>query len=233
MGIRIEPRDQRFATRIDWLDSHHSFSFGHHYDPKRQGFRALRVINDDRIAAGAGFPTHSHRDMEIISYVLEGGLEHKDSLGSGGVIRPGEIQKMSAGTGVAHSEFNASKSEPAHFLQIWIVPERAGLPAAYEQKALPARPEAGGFVRIGGPDAGPGEVTIRQDAHLHLARLSAGQSAEHAIAAGRYGYVFVAKGAVTLGDRDLAAGDGAEITGPETVRIEATEEAEVLLFDLG
>jgi quercetin 2,3-dioxygenase len=229
--ITIRRAGDRGHTRIDWLDSWHTFSFGEYYDPKHVDFRALRVINEDRVAPGGGFGTHAHRDMEIVTYVLEGALEHRDSLGNGSIIRPGEIQRMSAGTGIRHSEFNQSKTDAVHFLQIWVMPERAGLPAGYEQRALP--PDVRGGLRlIASRDGRDGSVTIHQDAAIHAAQLAAGASAEHALASGRHAWLQVAQGAVTVNGEGLQAGDGAAISDEPSVAVRADADAEVLLFDL-
>ncbi len=229
--ITIRRASDRGHTRIDWLDSWHTFSFGEYYDPKHVDFRALRVINEDRVAPGGGFGTHAHRDMEIVTYVLEGALEHRDSLGNGSIIRPGEIQRMSAGTGIRHSEFNQSKTDAVHFLQIWVMPERAGLPAGYEQRTLP--PDVRGGLRlIASRDGRDGSVTIHQDAAIHAAQLAAGASAEHALASGRHAWLQVAQGAVTVNGEALQAGDGAAVSDAPSVAVRADDDAEVLLFDL-
>jgi redox-sensitive bicupin YhaK (pirin superfamily) len=230
--ITFRDRMARGHTSIGWLDSRHSFSFGGYRDPRQMGFRSLRVINEDRIIPGAGFPTHSHRDMEIISYVLEGGLQHKDSLGTGSVIRPGEVQRMSAGTGISHSEYNASATAPAHFLQIWILPAQSGLPPSYEQKALDLTPAAGGFVLAGGPAGTGAAVTIHQDALMHVAVLAAGATAERPLAPGRGAWAQVARGVVALNGTEMREGDGAAVEGEERLVVEAETAAEVLLFDL-
>lgn len=230
--IRIRSGAERGRTQTGWLDSRHSFSFGHYIDPAHNGFRTLRVINDDRVNPGAGFATHGHRDMEIISYVLEGALEHKDSLGTGSVIRPGEVQRMSAGTGIRHSEFNPSQREPVHFLQIWVIPERGGLPPSYEQKALPAT-NGGGFRLVGDRAGTAGAITIHQDARMYVAALAPGERATHALAAGRGAWLQVARGAARLNGELAQAGDGAAIEDEGSLVIEADEAAEILLFDLG
>ena len=229
--IDIRGADARGRTTLPWLDSRHSFSFGEYYDPGHMAFRTLRVINEDHVAPGAGFGTHPHRDMEIVTYVLDGVLEHRDSLGNGSLIRPGEIQRMSAGTGIRHSEFNASKTEPVHLLQIWIVPERAGLPPGYEQRPLP--PEVRGGLRlIAAPDGRDGAVTIHQAAEIHAARLAPGDSATHTLAPGRHAWVQVARGSLTANGEALHAGDGAAVSDERAVALRADAEAEVLLFDL-
>ncbi|HLJ65312.1 MAG TPA: pirin family protein, partial [Stellaceae bacterium] len=193
--MKVRPGEERGPTRIDWLDSRHSFSFADYYDPAHMGFRALRVINEDRVAPGAGFPTHGHRDMEIISYVLEGALEHKDSIGTGSVIRPGDVQRMSAGTGILHSEYNHSKKEAVHFLQIWIVPDRAGLTPGYEQRAFPPEERRGRLRLVASRRGGlEGGVTLHQDANLYASLLGPGQQVEHALAPDRYAWIQLARG---------------------------------------
>jgi redox-sensitive bicupin YhaK (pirin superfamily) len=229
--ITVRHAAERGHTRVDWLDSRHTFSFGDYHDPRHTGFRALRVINEDRVAPGAGFGTHPHRDMEIVTYVLAGALEHRDSLGNGSLIRPGEIQRMSAGTGIRHSEFNGSSSDPVHFLQIWITPERPGLAPGYEQRALP--PEVRGGLRlIAARDGRDGAITIHQAAEIHAARLVPGDRAAHPLAPGRHAWVQVAHGAVTANGEALHAGDGAAISDERIVSLRADTDAEVLLFDL-
>lgn len=215
-----------------WLDTRHTFSFAGYHDPRFMGFRHLRVINEDRVQPGAGFPTHGHRDMEIISWVLEGGLEHRDSLGTGSVIRPGEAQRMTAGTGVRHSEFNASATEPLHFYQIWILPARAGLSPGYEQRAFP---EAGRRDRLGliaSPDGQDGSVTVHQDVRLYATVLAPGREVSHRLASGRHGWVQVARGTVAVNGHRLQAGDGAALSDEPAVVLAAVEPAEVLVFDL-
>jgi redox-sensitive bicupin YhaK (pirin superfamily) len=230
--IAFRDRMARGATRTGWLDSRHSFSFGGYSDPAHMGFRALRVVNEDRVIPGAGFATHGHRDMEIVSYVLSGALEHKDSLGTGSVIRPGEVQRMSAGTGIRHSEFNPSKTEPVHFLQIWILPEREGLPPSYEQRALAPEEHRDRLLLVGGP---PNEapVAIHQDARMYVASLSPGRQVAHVLASGRGAWLQVARGIVALNGTELREGDGAAIEDEPSLTIEAETEAELLLFDLG
>jgi quercetin 2,3-dioxygenase len=230
--IGIRPASARGHTHIDWLDSRHTFSFGDYYDPTAMGFRVLRVINDDRVAPGGGFPTHAHRDMEIVSYVLEGALAHKDSIGTGSVIRPGDVQRMTAGTGVRHSEFNSSRSEPVHFLQIWMLPERAGLQPGYEQKSFPDVEKRGRLRLVASHDAREGSVTIHQDASIFVALLDDGERASHVLAPGRSAYVHVARGEIAIGDQTLAAGDGAAISAESRVELVGRAQGEILLFDL-
>jgi redox-sensitive bicupin YhaK (pirin superfamily) len=231
--IVIRDRNSRGATQLGWLDSRHSFSFGDYRDPAHMGFRTLRVINEDRVIPGAGFPTHGHRDMEIISIVLSGALEHKDSLGNGSVIRPGEIQRMSAGTGITHSEFNHSDEEPLHFLQIWILPERSGLSPSYEQRRWPSGARDDGLMLIGDRHATDGAVSIHQDVRLYLARLEAGQSLTHKMSPGRHAWLQVAGGIVTLVGDELRAGDGVAISDePLPIELHTETGANVLLFDL-
>ncbi len=230
--ITIRKANDRFHTDLGWLDSHHTFSFGDHHDPRHMGFRALRVINDDRVTGGAGFPTHPHRDMEIISYVLEGALEHKDSMGTGSVIRPGDVQRMTAGTGVYHSEFNPQPKDGTHFLQIWILPERAGLKPSYEQKHFSAEERAGNLRLIASRDAREGSVAVHQDLDLHAAVLKSGEEVKHTLRKGRHAWVQVASGDVTLNGSTLSPGDGAAVTSESELVLKATSGAEVLLFDL-
>jgi hypothetical protein len=229
--IRFRDRNTRGETRTGWLDSRHSFSFGDYRDPAQMGFRALRVINEDRVIPGGGFPTHAHRDMDIVTYVLSGALEHSDSLGNGTVIRPGEVQRMSAGTGITHSEFNPSREEPVHFLQIWIVPDQAGLPPSYEQKSI-ATPR-NRLTPIAGPERGEGAVVLHRDARLLVARLDSGRSVDHALAAGRGAWLQVARGIVALNDTEMREGDGAAVEDEAGLTVAADTDAEILLFDLG
>lgn len=230
--IQVRKAAERGASRTDWLDSRHSFSFADYHDPKHMGFRALRVINEDRIAPGAGFPSHPHRDMEIITYVLEGAVEHRDSLGTGSVIRPGEIQRMSAGTGIVHSEFNSSRSELLHLLQIWLLPGQRGIAPGYEQRPFDRAAARGKFALLAGPQGDSQAVTIHQDATLAVAILKAGESVIHELARGRYAWIQIARGAVTLDGERLSTGDGAAIEDRGVFTIAASEPAEVLLFDL-
>jgi quercetin 2,3-dioxygenase len=232
MTLTLRKSEERGRANFGWLDSKHSFSFGHYHDPKNMGFGALRVINDDRVAPGGGFPTHPHSDMEIISYVLEGALEHKDSLGTGSVIRPGDVQRMSAGTGIRHSEFNASETEPVHFLQIWIIPERRGLAPSYDQKAFADDEKRGKLRLVGSRDGRNGSVIIHRDVDLYASLLSAGETVTHELSAGRGAWVQVARGSVTLNGERLREGDGVAIETPGVLRLEGADDAEVLLFDM-
>ncbi len=215
-----------------WLDSYHTFSFADYHDPAHMGFGALRVINEDRVAPGAGFPAHAHRDMEIVSYVLDGALEHKDSLGNGSVIRPGDVQRMSAGRGVRHSEFNASQTEPVHFLQIWILPNLTGGTPGYEQKHFDAAALQGRLCLVASPDGRAGSVTIQQDALIFAAKLTGDERATHVLAPGRKGYVHVAKGALDVNGHALRAGDGARLEDERDIRLSSGKTAEALVFDL-
>ncbi len=233
MTLTLRKSEERGGANFGWLVSKHTFSFGHYHDPQHMGFGPLRVINDDRVAPGGGFPTHPHSDMEIVSYVLEGALEHKDSLGTGSVIRPGDVQRMSAGTGIRHSEFNASKTDPVHFLQIWIIPEKKGLPAGYEQKAFSAAEKQGRLRLVGSRDGRDGSVTIHQDVDLFATLLARGETVTHELAAGRNAWVHVARGAVTLNGTTLKEGDGVAVSTAGALRLEGVEGAEVLLFDMG
>jgi quercetin 2,3-dioxygenase len=230
--INVRSAEDRGHFDFGWLNTYHTFSFGDYYDTRFMGYRSLRVINEDRVRQGRGFPTHPHKDMEIISYVLEGALEHRDSMGNGSVIRPGEVQRMSAGTGVTHSEKNHSQSEAAHFLQIWIIPDRQGLAPGYEQKMYSDEEKRGRLRLIASPDGRDGSVTVHQDASLYAGLLDPGQEATHSLAEGRYGWLQVARGAVALGGRQLKQGDGAGISDEPSLKIEGLEPSEILLFDL-
>jgi redox-sensitive bicupin YhaK (pirin superfamily) len=230
--ITVRPAAERGRTLWDWLDSRHTFSFGDYHDPRHMGFRALRVVNDDRVAPGGGFGTHAHRDMEIVTYVLDGALEHRDSLGTGSVIRPGDGQRMSAGTGIRHSEFNHSKTEPVRFLQIWILPERQGLAPGYEQRSFPVAEKRGRWRLIAARDGRQGAVTVHQDVDLYATRLEPGERVAHRLAPGRHAWLQVATGAVALGGRRLAEGDGAAASEEPALEVVAHEPAELLLFDL-
>jgi redox-sensitive bicupin YhaK (pirin superfamily) len=223
---------ERGTTRVGWLDSRHTFSFGDYHDPKHMGFRALRVINEDRVTPGQGFGTHGHRDMEIISYVIDGALEHKDSLGTGSVLRRGDVQRMSAGTGVRHSEFNGSQTEPVHFLQIWVLPEKQGLPASYEEKHFSDDDKRGRFRAIVRPGGADGALTVHQDVSLYAGVFAKDDRASFALAPGRHAWVQVARGAVTVNGVVLKPGDGAQVSEETKLDFVATEPAEVLVFDL-
>jgi redox-sensitive bicupin YhaK (pirin superfamily) len=230
--ISVRPGSKRGSSKFDWLDSRHTFSFGDYYDPQHMGFSDLRVINQDRVAPGAGFPTHSHRDMEIITYVLEGALAHKDSTGASSVIRVGDVQRMSAGTGISHSEYNASQTEPVHFLQIWIIPNETGLKPGYEQRSFDLNKKSGSWVLVAAPDARDGALKIHQDAELSLALLPKGQKINYSLRAGREAWVQVGRGKVTLNGSLLEAGDGAAISSEQAVDLTADDQSEILLFDL-
>ena len=230
--LSVRRAKERGHADHGWLDTYHTFSFADYWDPRHMGWGPLRVINEDRVAPGTGFPTHAHRDMEIITYVLEGAIEHKDSLGTGSVIRPGDVQRMSAGTGVRHSEFNASKTEPLHLLQIWIEPSRRGIAPGYEQKMFPASERQGRLRVIAAPDGRDGAVTIHQDATVYATTLARGQRVEHTLAPGRLAWLQVARGALLANGEQLASGDGVGVQGERTIALEAVEPTEALLFDL-
>jgi hypothetical protein len=230
--ITLRPADARGHADHGWLDSHHTFSFADYHDPRHMGFRSLRVLNDDRVAPAKGFGAHPHRDMEIVSYVLEGALEHRDSMGTGSVIRPGDVQRMSAGTGVTHSEYNASKTEPVHFLQIWIVPEKRGAAPGYEQRHFTADDKRGRLRLVASPDGRDGSVTVRQDVALYAGLFGPGERAEHPLAPGRHAWVHVASGSATVNGKALSAGDAAALSDEARVVIEGGDGAEVLVFDL-
>jgi redox-sensitive bicupin YhaK (pirin superfamily) len=230
--ILVRKSNDRGHADHGWLDSRFTFSFSDYYDPQRVQFRTLRVMNDDRIAGGGGFPTHPHRDMEIVTYVLEGALAHKDSMGNGSVIKPGDVQYMSAGTGVAHSEFNASDSETAHLYQIWMFPDRQGYKPAYDQKHFTDADKRGKLRLVVSPDGRDGSVQIRQDNELYATVLAPGESVEHTLKPDRHAYVQVARGSVTLNGEPLEAGDGAAISAEKSLRLAGVNDAEVLLFDL-
>ena len=230
--ITIRKSEERGHFDFGWLDTYHTFSFDQYFDPAHMHFRHLRVINEDRVAPGQGFPTHSHRDMEIITYILSGALEHQDSMGNGSVIRPGDVQRMSAGTGVSHSEYNPSETEAVHLLQIWIMPRARGLPSGYEQKAFTEDERRGRLRLVASEDGREGSVTIQQDARLYAGILERGSAAEHKFAAGRYGWAQVARGNVEINGVTLNQGDGAAIRDEDSVKLVAEDQAEVLLFDL-
>lgn len=228
----IHDRNVRGQTQTGLLDSRYTFSFSDFYDPNRMGFRSLRVINEDRVVPGAGVPPHSHKDMEIISYVLAGALEHKDSLGSGSVIKPGDVQIMSAGTGITHSEFNHSQTEPVHLLQIWIVPDRRDIEPRYEQRNFPAEEKQGKLRLIAAPKGQNGAVTIHQDVYLYASVMNAGDEISYQVKPNRYAWLQVAQGIVNLNGEMLRAGDGVQINTPDRLEITTDIGAEILLFDL-
>jgi redox-sensitive bicupin YhaK (pirin superfamily) len=231
--ISVRRGGERGSTRSNWLDSRHTFSFGDYYDPNHMGFSHLRVINEDRVIAGAGFPTHSHRDMEIITYVLEGSLAHKDSTGTSSVIRVGDVQRMSAGTGISHSEYNASETEPVRFLQIWVIPNQTGLKPGYEQRSFDLQKKSGNRVLVAAPDARDGAVKLHQNAELWLAALPKGGELAFPLKSGRRGWLQVARGQVNFNGATLDAGDGAGIQDDERVlAVKAMEPSEILVFDL-
>jgi len=229
--ITLRKASDRGLTKLDWLNSRHTFSFGEYFDPKENGFSALRVINDDWIAAAKGFGTHPHRDMEIITYVLEGAVEHRDSLGTRSVIPAGDVQRMTAGTGIQHSEFNPSPTVPLHLLQIWILPEAAGIKPGYEQKTLGDRTK-GKMSLVASHAGGDGALKIHQDTDLYIGALEKDQSTEKEIAKGRNAYVHIARGKIDLNGVALGEGDGAKIKDESHLKFVAPEDAEVLLFDL-
>ena len=231
--LSIRHAEERGRAHLGWLDSRHTFSFGHYYDPKFMGFGPLRVINDDRVQPGQGFGTHGHEDMEIISYVLEGALAHKDSMGNGSIMRPGDVQRMSAGTGVRHSEFNASDKDLVHFLQIWILPENNGLEPSYEQKAFSSDEKRGRLRLVGSRDGRDGSVTIHRDVDLYAAVLNEGEAVMHELADGRRGWVQIARGSAALNAHQLYPGDGVAINGPLQLQLTGTSESEILVFDMG
>lgn len=230
--ISIRPSGERGGGDYGWLNTRHTFSFDQYYDPKFMGFRSLRVINEDHVAPGQGFPMHPHRDMEIITYVLKGALEHNDSLGTGSVIRPGDGQRMSAGRGIRHSEANSSKTEAVHLLQIWITPDRQGYDPSYEQKTFPDEDKRGKLRLIASPDGQDGSVTIHQDAKLYVSLLAPGQEVQHRLGNGRSAWLQVAKGAVELNGKKLKQGDGAAISDEPKLNIKGDHDSEILLFDL-
>ena len=230
--LTIRKANDRGHANHGWLDSHHTFSFADYYDTRHMGFGPLRVINDDTVAGGGGFPPHGHRDMEIISYVIDGALRHQDNMGNGSVIKPGDVQRMSAGPGVTHAEYNASKTEPVHFLQIWIMPQKAGLPAGYEQKYFSDDDKRGKLRLVASPDGADGSVRVQQDARLYATLLGGGAKVTHAFAGGRKGWLHVVKGTAEINGQPLAAGDGVAIDREERIAISSADAGEVLLFDL-
>jgi len=230
--IKIRKADRRGHFDFRWLNTFHTFSFGDYYAPAFMGFRSLRVINEDFVHSGRGFPTHAHRDMEIITYILEGSLEHRDSMGNGSVIRPGDVQRMTAGTGVSHSESNPSREQSVHLLQIWILPDQGGLKPGYEQKAFSDDQKQGRLCLVASEDGRDGSVTIHQDASVYATVLGEGNEVVHTVAPGRHAWLQVARGAVTVNGENLDQGDGAAVSNEESVAITGREAAEVLLFDL-
>ena len=230
--ITLRKSSDRGHFNHGWLDTYHTFSFAGYYDPSFMRFRTLRVINEDRVAPGGGFTPHDHRDMEIITVVLHGALEHNDNMGNGSIIRPGDIQRMSAGTGVTHSEFNASKTEPVHLLQIWIFPDRQGYEPGYEQKTMPLEQRSNRLQLVASPDGTEQSVTIHQDVRLYASRLQRGGSLKTNLAEGRYAWIQMVRGDIKLNGHLLSIGDGAQVSGETTLMAEAESEAELLLFDL-
>jgi quercetin 2,3-dioxygenase len=230
--ITVRPGKERGHFDHGWLDTYHTFSFSQYHDPAHMGFRSLRVINEDRVEPGAGFPPHSHRDMEIITYVLAGGLAHKDSMGNASTIRPGNVQRMSAGTGVTHSEYNGSETEPVHLLQIWILPQTRNLPPSYEEKVFGAADKQGRLRLVASQDARDGSARIHQDASVYASLLTPGQTVRHALGAGRGAWIHLVAGAATVNGKLLTTGDGAAIEQEADVEIVATAATELLLFDL-
>jgi quercetin 2,3-dioxygenase len=230
--INIRKSNDRGRANHGWLDTHFTFSFADYFDPEHVQFRTLRVMNDDRVAGGGGFPMHPHRDMEIVTYVLEGALEHRDSMGNGSVIKPGDVQYMSAGSGVTHSEFNPSKTEAVHLYQIWMLPEKKGMKPAYDQKTFSETEKRGKLRLVASPDGREGSLKIRQDNELYATVLEAGDSVKHALKPERHAYVQVARGSVKLNGQQLAEGDGAAISAEKAVELTGVKDAEVLLFDL-
>ena len=230
--IHLRKSDDRGRADHGWLDSRHTFSFAEYHDPHYMGFRSLRVINEDRVRPGEGFGTHPHRDMEILSVVIEGALEHKDNMGTSSVIRPGEVQRMTAGTGVLHSEYNPSRKDPVHFLQIWIEPNVRSIKPSYEEKRFEPAQKRGQLRLIASPDGRAGSVTIHQDATLYATLLDGAETVEHSPKPGRRVYVHVVRGAVTANGQALDAGDALKLSGVDVVRLEKGRDAEVLLFDL-
>jgi redox-sensitive bicupin YhaK (pirin superfamily) len=231
--IDIRHADERGSVNLGWLDSKHSFSFGHYFDPDHMGFGPLRVINEDRVQPGEGFPTHDHENMEIISYVLDGALEHKDSIGTGSVIRPGDVQRMSAGTGIRHSEYNPSTEHPAHFLQIWIVPDETGIEPGYEQKAFAPADRQGVLKLVAARNGRDGALTLHQDVDLYSSLFKDGDDVSLALRDGRRAWVQVARGSVQVNGEALEAGDGVALSNETALRVTAKSDAEVLIFDMG
>ncbi|MEO7036828.1 MAG: pirin family protein [Polyangiaceae bacterium] len=230
--ITLRRAPERGHAQHGWLDSWHTFSFGDYHDPKHMGFRSLRVINDDSVAPGKGFPTHSHRDMEILTYVLDGALEHRDSMGNGSVMKPGDVQRMTAGTGVGHSEFNASPNEPVHFLQIWVVPEARSISPGYEQKHFSTADRQGKLRLVASRDGADGAVVVHQDLKLFAGLFAEGESASYTLAAGRHAWLHVARGKLRVNGQELATGDAVQVSDERALQLSGVHDAEVLLFDL-
>jgi quercetin 2,3-dioxygenase len=230
--IKVRKSEERGHANHGWLDTHHTFSFADYYDPEQMGFRSLRVINDDVVDGGGGFGMHPHRDMEIITYIISGVLEHRDSLGNGAVMNPGEVQRMTAGTGVKHSEFNHSKTEAVHLLQIWILPEKSSLPPSYEQKSFTSQLQPGKLVLTVSRGGRDGSLKINQDVNLLVGKFNAGDKASYELKPGRHAWVQVATGKVTLNGQELSAGDGAAVSDEKVLNVSGKEAAQVLVFDL-
>ena len=230
--LELRKSSDRGVARFNWLESRHTFSFGSYDDPKHQGFSDLLVINDDRVQPGTGFDTHSHRDMEIFTYVLQGALEHKDSTGTGSVVRPGDVQLMTAGSGIRHSEFNPSESEPVHFYQIWLLPDQEGLAPSYDQRAFPEEERRGKLRVVASPGGRDGSLTIHQDAEVLLTSLTAGERVTHELAPGRHAWLQILRGSAQLNGVSLATSDGAAVSDESSLVVLATEPCEVMLFDL-
>jgi quercetin 2,3-dioxygenase len=230
--ITIRKASDRGHFKHGWLDTYHTFSFDQYYDPKHMSFRSLRVINEDRVKPGHGFPTHSHRDMEIITYILEGALQHRDSMGTGSIIRPGDIQRMTAGTGVSHSEANPSREEAVHLLQIWILPQEVGLKPGYEQKFFAAEQKQQKLCLIASADGRDGSVMVHQDVNVYAALLDDHNEVAHQLKPNRYAWIQVARGAININGESLEQGDGAAVSSEEKLGVTATEPSEILLFDL-
>jgi quercetin 2,3-dioxygenase len=233
LGCIVHRGDRRGHVKIDWLDSYHTFSFGSFQDPARMGFRSIRVINEDRVIPGKGFNTHSHKDMEILTYVISGAIEHRDSMGNGEIIYPGDVQIMSAGTGITHSEFNPSQAEELHLLQIWILPDRSGITPRYEQKSFPPESKRGKFRLIGSKDGREGAVVIHQDVSLYAAILEPGEAISQELSAHRYAWLQVVTGIAILDGEEFRSGDAVQIVGQKQLNISTQVGTEVLLFDLG